>query len=128
MTIKILDALKNESSIKIISKKKISSFIIAHHNDKEKQSAKFSIRLSKNKNQASIRKICFPSNYDWASFGISGVLKIESLLIKLNIKKIIIQASLKDGLEVYFWTRCGYKPVLNNKNKDYFLMQKFLSS
>ena len=125
MTIKIFDSSENELSVEIIHDKKINTFNLLDQNTKN-QKAQFSITLSKNKTKASLKKICFSTNYDWSSLGISGVLKIEEILIKINVKKIIIQASLSDGLEVYFWTRCGYKPVLNNKDQNHFLMQKIL--
>ncbi|MBR73354.1 MAG: hypothetical protein CL872_00215 [Dehalococcoidaceae bacterium] len=128
MTTKLLDSSDNELSIKTINDYGISTFLIYYDNNTKKHSAKFSTRLSKQSNKAFIRKIYFSSDYDWSLFGINGVLKIESMLMKLKVKNIVIQASLLDGLEVYFWTRCGYKPILNNKNKKYFLMQKVLLS
>tara|TARA_Y100000817_G_C16650178_1_gene452464 strand:- start:204 stop:590 length:387 start_codon:yes stop_codon:yes gene_type:complete len=127
MTTKIFDSLENELLIKTIHEKHIKSFKINHENNAKKQNANFLIRLSKQKHKASVKKIYFSPNNDWSSFGINGVLKIESILKKLNVKDVTIKASLLDGLEVYFWTRCGYKPILNNKNKSYFLMQKRLS-
>ena len=127
MATKLFDSLENELLIKTIREKQISSFIINNDNNSKKQSAKFLIRLSKQKHKAFARKIYFSPNNDWSSFGINGVLNIESILKKLNVKDVTIKASLLDGLEIYFWTRCGYKPILNNKNKNYFLMQKRLS-
>jgi hypothetical protein len=55
--------------------------------------------------------------FEWSGFGINGVLSIEKLLNIMSIDTYYIKASNGDGLGIYFWTRCGYSPVLKDQHK-----------
>ena len=56
-------------------------------------------------------------NFEWSGFGINGVLSIERILNAMNIDSYYFKAPNDDGLGIYFWTRCGYRPVLKEQYK-----------
>lgn len=64
-----------------------------------------------------ISKVSNDASFEWSAFGINGVLSIERILAKMNINNYYIKAFNNDGLCIYFWTRCGYRPVLNENHK-----------
>jgi hypothetical protein len=66
------------------------------------------------------QKVCFYNDCNWSSIGLVGVLFIEKIFKLLGFNSYISQAAMNDGLEIYFWSRVGYKPLLNNTDKNHF--------
>ena len=98
-----------------------SGFNIILFDKKLEKIVKFHIFLSKNYiNKLVYRKVCFYKHCNWSSVGLVGILFIEKIFTLLGFNSYISQAEMNDGLEIYFWSRVGYKPHLDNADKNYF--------